>query len=436
MKRECALCLSALCLLACAALPAQQPPQPTDLPSHPFFIKQTWIIGGIGSWDYLTIDPVAERLYIAHGHAVQVVDVKAGSVVGQISGLGEAHSIALDDTGEFGYISDGAAGKVVAFDRRTLQTVATIESNPNPRALVFEPQTKLLFAVRTDPGPATTAPSRPRTTVRPTVRPEPAKRPPADLHASSSVTVIDTQTQAPLGQILLSGTLGFAQADGRGQVFVTVTDRNQMVRLDAEAVAALMRKHPTESAPAPSRPIPAPAEPAPTAPVPANQPMPGITVDWTDGQRPGQVRSFSLAPGCTDPRSLAIDSSHARLFVACGNMRMVVLNGETGEHVAALSTGPGVEAVGYDPGRGLIFTANGGSDGSLSVIRQNVTDSYSIIQNLPTRQRARTLAVNTDTGQVYLVTDLLGMNLTQPGGTGTLQTTPVNGSFEVLVVGN
>jgi hypothetical protein len=151
MKKECALCLPALCLLACTALPAQQPPQPTDLPSHPFFIKQTWIIGGVGPWDYLTIDPVAERLYIAHGHAVQVVDVKSGSIVGQISGLGEAHSIALDDSGEFGYISDGAAGKVVAFDRRTLQTVATIESNPNPRALVFEPRTKLLFAVRTDP---------------------------------------------------------------------------------------------------------------------------------------------------------------------------------------------------------------------------------------------------------------------------------------------
>ena len=258
---------------ACPPLPAQQPPQPTDLPSHPFFIKQTWIIGGVGSWDYMTIDPVAERLYIAHGHSVQVVDVKSGSVVGQISGLGEAHSIALDDSGEFGYISDGAAGKVVAFDRRTLQTVATIESNPNPRALVFEPRTKLLFAVRTDPGPATPTTARPRTTLRPAVRPEPVRQPPANPHATSSVTVIDTQTQALLGQVLLSGTLGFAQADGRGQLFVTVTDRNEIVRLDAESVAALMREHPSPAAsPAPASPIPTPAVHAP-----ANQSMRGIT---------------------------------------------------------------------------------------------------------------------------------------------------------------
>jgi hypothetical protein len=406
------------------------------LPSHPFFIKQTWVVGGTGPWDYLTIDPVAERLYIAHGHAVQVVDVKSGSLVGEISGMAEAHSIALDDTGQFGYISDGAAGKVVAFDRRSLQTVATIESNPNPRALVFDPQTKLLFAVRTDPAPATPTPTVPPTRPRPTTRPEPAHQPRADPHASSSVTVIDTQTQTALGQVLLSGTLGFAQADGRGQIFVSVTDRNQIVRLDAEAVATLLHKQPSGTAsPALAPQAPAAAPNAPGSP-PVKQSAPGITVDWTQGYSSSQLRSFSLAAGCTDPKSLAIDGSHARIFVACGSMKMAVLNAETGETVAALPTGPGVEAIGYDPGRGLIYIANGGAEGSLTIVSQSVTDTYSVIQSLPTRERARTLAVNSDTGQVYLVTDLLGMNLTQPGGIGTLQTTPVNGSFQVLVVGN
>jgi DNA-binding beta-propeller fold protein YncE len=125
-----------------------------------------------------------------------------------------------------------------------------------------------------------------------------------------------------------------------------------------------------------------------------------------------------------------------RLFAACSNMKMVVLNGGTGELVASLPIGPGTEAIGYDAGRGLIYAANGGAQGTLTVIRQDVTDTYSEIQNLPTRQRARTLAVNPATGEVYLVTDLLGVNLTQPGTIGTLQTAPENGSFQVLVVGN
>ena len=221
MKREHSLCALILCLLAIASLRAQEPAASVELPSSPFFIKQTWTIGGTGPWDYQTMDAKAGRLYIAHGHAVQVVDVAAGSVVGEIGGLGEAHCIALDDAGEFGYVSDGAGGKVVVFDRRSLKTVAEIENIPNARALVFEPQTRLLFAVRTDPVSAPAQPPPPRTTRHITVRPQPSPPPPPDLHASSSITVIDTRTRAGLGQILLSGRLGYALADTRGKVNVS-----------------------------------------------------------------------------------------------------------------------------------------------------------------------------------------------------------------------
>src|ERR1700723_348741 len=102
-------CLLALCLTAWLPLGAQQPPQATELPANPFFIKSAWIIGGTGPWDYLTMDPKAEQLYIAHGPRVQVVDVKTGAVAGEIDGLKDAHAIVLDESGEFGYISDGAA---------------------------------------------------------------------------------------------------------------------------------------------------------------------------------------------------------------------------------------------------------------------------------------------------------------------------------------
>ena len=172
MKRLCAVCVPMLCLLASASLAAQEPGASTELPSRPFQIKNTWVVGGAGSWDYLTVDPRAERLYIAHGRTVQVVDVKSGSLVGEISGLADAHSIALDDTGEFGYISDGRGAKVVVFDRRSLKTTATIEDVPSPRALVFEPQTRLLFAVRTELASTQTAqPSNPRHAPYNSVRP-------------------------------------------------------------------------------------------------------------------------------------------------------------------------------------------------------------------------------------------------------------------------
>jgi hypothetical protein len=72
--------------------------------------------------------------------------------------------------------------------------------------------------------------------------------------------------------------------------------------------------------------------------------------------------------------------------------------------------------------------------GSLTVIRQHVTDTYSVIQNLPTQQRARTLAVNPSSGEVYLVTDLRGVDLARTGGIGALKLVPAPGSFQVLVV--
>jgi len=59
-----------------------------------------------------------------------------------------------------------------------------------------------------------------------------------------------------------------------------------------------------------------------------------------------------------------------------------------------------------------------------------------VIQNLPTRGQARTLAVDSSTGAVYLVTEAYGMDLTKKGGIGTLQTAAVAGSFQVLVVGH
>jgi DNA-binding beta-propeller fold protein YncE len=437
-----------LCVISGSPLVlAQQPGASTELPSQPFAIKNTWTIGGSGSWDYLTMDAPAQRLYIAHGHAVQAVDTSSGTVAGQITGLVEAHAIALDDSGEFGYISDGPGGKVVVFDRRTLGTVATIEDVPSPRALVFEPQTKLLFAIRTGEAPAPRPSTLPRTTIHITPRPAPPPPPPPDPNASSSITVIDTQTRKIAAQILVPDTLGFAQADSRGNLFVSATDHNRILVIDAQTIAGLLAKmsEPTpigapsqntapQAAPGPAAVSPPPRVPTSSPSSDTKKPAAPATIQWD--QRDHGFRSFSLSGGCTTPKSLAIDSAHQRLFAACDNQKLSVLNAESGESVATLAIGPGVDAIGYDPGRNLIYTANGGADGTLTIISQSVTDSYAVIQTLPTRQRARTLAVNPDNGQVYLVTDLLGVNLSQPGAMGTLRTDPVNGTFQVLVIGN
>jgi DNA-binding beta-propeller fold protein YncE len=404
----------------CASLCAQEPP-PTDLAGRPFFITKTWIVGGVGDWDYMAMDPVARRLFIAHGAAVQVIDVALGTVAGTISGLRQAHSVVLDQEGVFGYITDGPAADVKVFDRRSLQVVARIPTGPAPRAAALDAQTKLLFVIGSQalqvkaPGSADARSAQAR---------------PGATSPATVVTVIDTEARKQLAQIALTGYLGFAQADGNGQVYVTVSDRNQILRIDAQAIGSALQRMQRMSS----------SSPQSTAPEKTSDRA--LVLDWTNDANPApptevRPRSLFLGGDCKEPRALAIDAAHRRLFASCANRNMVVVNGDNGQTVASVPIGPDSGGIAYDAERGLIFSANGGGDGSLTIVRQDVTDSYSVIQILPTRQRAKTIAVNSSNGEVYLASVIYGADLTRPPVNGApVKLNAVDSSFQVLVVGN
>jgi hypothetical protein len=165
-----------------------------------------------------------------------------------------------------------------------------------------------------------------------------------------------------------------------------------------------------------------------------------VPMDWSenDGRDAGaNFVTLRLPSTCPRPQGLAVDARNLRLFAACGDQQLLVLNSTNGGVITTLVTGPGNDVVGYDADRNLIYSANGDGYGSLTIIRQNPNaDTYAVIQNLATLARARTLAVDSSTGRVYLVTDYMGVDLTPRGGFGTIKAVPVAGSFQVLTVGN
>jgi DNA-binding beta-propeller fold protein YncE len=426
------------CFLACIPLVAQQAPIPTatELPSSPFSIKKTWFIGGAGNWDYLALDAAAKILYIAHGASVQVVDVESGKLVKEITGFREAHAIALDDTGRFGYVSDGPANEVKVFDRQTFQIAAAIPISCFPRSIAFEPASKLVFAIcgagTASPAVQPTAVPPPRTS---TVAPRPGENPQqASTSGISHVVAIDTEKNRVAADIAVAGDFRFAQPDGYGLMYVSVGAVQQnfvrdghpvqenfpprIAKLDGPAIAAEAQGHREAQAPQ----------------APGNE---TLDIDWSHEPSPGSLVHFlKLDSSCENPQGLAVDRKDARLFAACENQRFAVLDGNTGSLIASLTTGPGDAVVAYDRDRGKIFVANGAGYGSLTIISQDATtDSYAVIQNLPTQERARTLAVDSTSGEVYLVTDFHGVDLTKTGGIGSLHSDPVPGSFQVLVVG-
>jgi len=417
------LLLPAICLLACAGLAAQTP-QATELPGQPFVIKKTWMIGGEGNWDYLTLDPDSLQLYIAHGPVVQIVDVSEGTVTGEVAGMRDAHGIALDSNGQFGYISDGPSNDVKVFDRETLEVVAKIPTGRNPRAIVFEPSSRLVFVICPATANDSSVPRRASNGQRVLTA--------SDPFVKSTITVIDADTRKPLADLLLPGRLGFAQTDGKGTVYVNVMDRDRIAYFSAQGLESTLRNPSGKSAP----------DGVKVGGNKTGQPAASpLTIDWSDAALgtlsiPRPLHSFRLGQDCESPRGLAVDSTNDRLFTACDNMKMQVLNSSTGQIVASLPIGAGTDAIGYDSNHGLIYASNGGGVGSLTVIRQHLNDSYAVIQEVPTRARARTLAVNPASGEVYLVTNVTGLDLTHNGGIGGLKEAPVAGTFQVIVVGN
>jgi YVTN family beta-propeller protein len=172
------------------------------LAQKPYSVLTQWKIGGEGGWDYLTSDPAAHRLYVTHGPRVEVLDSDTGKVVGSITGLKGTHGVALDDSGKYGYVSDGGANAVVVFDRTSLAIVASIPAGTNPDGIVFEPKTKTVWAFN---------------------------------GRSSNATVIDTAQRKVVATIALSGKPEFPVADGTGTLFANIETKNEIVRFDAAA---------------------------------------------------------------------------------------------------------------------------------------------------------------------------------------------------------
>ena len=76
-----------------------------------FGITKKIAIPGQGSWDYLSVDEAARRLYVSHGTQVEVIDVDSGSIVGSISKTPGVHGIAIAPELGRGFVSNGRENK-------------------------------------------------------------------------------------------------------------------------------------------------------------------------------------------------------------------------------------------------------------------------------------------------------------------------------------
>src|SRR6202035_1583308 len=117
---------------------------------------------------------------------------------------------------------------------------------------------------------------------------------------------------------------------------------------------------------------------------------------------------------CASPSSMAMDRANRRLFIGCRSKVMAVMNADTGQVITTLPIGDHVDATAFDPDLRLIFNSNG--EGTITVVHQDGPDKYSVVENVKTLPRAKTMALDPKTHQLFL-------------------STAEAGQFEVLIVG-
>jgi DNA-binding beta-propeller fold protein YncE len=287
-------------------------------------------VPGAGSWDYLTVDEIARRLYVSHGTQVEVLDVDSGAIMGRIPNTPGVHGIAVAPELGRGFISDGQSSTVTIFDLKTLKPVGEVSTGKKPDAIIYDPATSRVFVFN---------------------------------GGSNSATAISAADGKAAGTIDLGGGPEFATADGKGSVFDNLEDESLVVRIDARKLTVEQR--------------------------------------------------WKTAP-CESPSSMAMDRPNRRLFIGCRSHVMAVMNADTGQVITTLPIGDHVDATAFDAERRLIFNSNG--DGTISVIREDSPDQYSAVETVKTPPRAKTMALDPKTHNLFL-------------------STAEAGQFEVLVVG-
>ncbi|HET7223181.1 MAG TPA: YncE family protein, partial [Rhodanobacteraceae bacterium] len=88
-----------------------------------------------------------------------------------------------------------------------------------------------------------------------------------------------------------------------------------------------------------------------------------------------------------------------------------------------------------DPRRQLVLSSNGRS-GTLTVVREETPDHYRVLANVPTQKSARTMALDEDTGRVYLSAAEFGPRPAPTKAEPHPRPTVRPGSFAILVVGH
>jgi len=165
---------------------------------------------------------------------------------------------------------------------------------------------------------------------------------------TANVTAIDGITGKIVGNVKLDGNPEYAVSDEKGKMFVNLEKENAIESFDPVSLK--------------------------------------VTNKW------------SIAP-VEGPSGLSIDLQDNILFSTGDNKMMAVVDASTGKLLASPPIGARVDGGTFDQSRKLAFSSNG--EGTMTVIKVEAHDKFTVLENVPTIKGARTITVDQSTHKIY-----------------------------------
>lgn len=172
-------------------------------PSSTYDLWKSVPLGAPDRWDYVVYDDQTNKIFVAHGDRLAVVDAASGTLAGEVQGIaGGTHGAAVSLSTGQGFTDDGRGGKAIAFDLRTLKVTHIIPADVDADAIALDRLTGHLFIIEGDP---------------------------------EAITVIDPKTDAPVATIKAGEKLEYAVSDDAGSIYIAGNGSGDVLKIDARS---------------------------------------------------------------------------------------------------------------------------------------------------------------------------------------------------------
>jgi hypothetical protein len=273
------------------------------------------IPGPDGGWDYASVDPGADRLYVARSTSVTVIDLSGSTPARSIGAIDHGHAV-VPLPGDRLLVTSGHDGTVRLLDTRDGHELSRLAVGDDPDAALYDPTTRRAYVMVAKDG---------------------------------KVAVIDTSAFRLIATVPLKPALEFGALGADGTLYVNNEDANEIETIDTRTLK-------------PGAPIALPGCEGPT----------GLAYDAASGElisacANGQAaivdararRLTALVAIGKGPDAVILDASHRRVFIPCGKsaeLDVIPLDREAPAKVSErITTEMGARTGAIDPRSGMLY---------------------------------------------------------------------------------